>query len=1134
MKRISSPITDLKAHYTVVIVGSGYGGSIAASRLARAGQSVCLLERGRELLPGEYPDSGIEALREIQMDLPNGHQGKPTALYDFRINKDINAFVGCGLGGTSLVNANVVLEPDPRIFEDLRWPQELRTDQDGLRACFARAAAMLGAAPYAPTAPDLAKFRALDRSAQALQCPQGAGRPPIAVAFNDGPNIVGVEQKTCTLCGDCVSGCNHSAKNTVLMNYLPDAHNFGAEIFTTVSVRRIARSGENWRVYFRLLESGGDAFAAPEQFVSAEHVILAAGTLGSTEILLRSRVDGLQLSAQLGERFTGNGDVLGFAYNCEQAIHGIGRGPMPVEPESPVGPTITGIIDLRQDGELEKGLVIEEGALPGVLSDTIPTVFMLAAKAMGHGTDRVSVADGLRKAQREVETLVRGAYHGAAAATQTYLVMAHDDAAGRLLLENDHLRVIWPDVGQQEIFHRINTLLRKATEPLGGIYLANPLWHPFLGQGLVTVHPLGGCVMAEQAEQGVVNHAGQVFAASQGNTVHPGLYVLDGAIIPRSLGVNPLLTIAALAERGSEQIIEREGWRIDWSPHPSQPPPQATIQPGLRFTERMAGYFFAGTSGGFKEAEQKGRAGDSLCEVVLTIVSDDIEAMLADSHHRARMIGTVTLPVLSAAPLSISAGQFELFSEVPDQVEMRRMVYRMVLTAVEGKQYFFEGVKHIRKDNGLDLWADTTTLYVTIREQAGDNDALFGMGILRIVPQDFLRQLGTMEVTNAPDRQSRLRYLARFGTFFAGTLFDVYGGIAARPSVFDPAAPLRKRRELRLGAPEVFAVTTEDGVQLRLTRYCGGTKGPLLLVHGLGVSSRIFTIDTIDTNLAEYLYAHGYDLWLLDYRSSIELPSSASQYTGDDIALQDYPAAVAFILAETGRTSLDVLAHCFGATTFVMAMLAGLEGVRSALISQIATHIRAPLSTRFKTGLHLPTVLKSLGVESLTAYTDRHADWRDKLFDRMLRLQPIPLEERCRSSVCHRITFLYGILYEHERLNRATHDALHEMFGVATISALEHLAIMVRKGKVVTATGEDVYLPNLERLAIPITFIHGAENGCYHPESTALAFDALHQKNGNLYQRHVIAGYGHIDCIFGAEAARDVYPLIVQHFEQVQ
>jgi len=264
------------------------------------------------------------------------------------------------------------------------------------------------------------------------------------------------------------------------------------------------------------------------------------------------------------------------------------------------------------------------------------------------------------------------------------------------------------------------------------------------------------------------------------------------------------------------------------------------------------------------------------------------------------------------------------------------------------------------------------------------------------------------------------------------------------------------------------------------------------------------------------------------------LPSATTQYNGDDIAHQDFPAAVAIILAETGRSRLDVLAHCFGATTFVMAMLAGLQGVRSALISQIATHIRAPLSTRFKTGLHLPTMLKSLGIESLTAYTDRHADWRDKLFDRMLRLQPIPFEERCRSSVCHRITFLYGMLYEHDRLNRATHDALHEMFGVATITALEHLAVMVRKGKVVTATGKDAYLPHLERLAIPITFIHGAENGCYNPESTALAFDALRRKNGDLYQRHVIAGYGHIDCIFGADAVRDVYPLIVQHFEQVR
>src|SRR5579864_8384922 len=109
MGRLSSPIENIKSHYTVVVVGSGYGGAIAASRMARAGQQVCMLERGKEFQPGEYPDTEIKALEEIQADLLDVHVGPRTGLYEFNVNEEINVFKGCGLGGTSLVNANVSL-----------------------------------------------------------------------------------------------------------------------------------------------------------------------------------------------------------------------------------------------------------------------------------------------------------------------------------------------------------------------------------------------------------------------------------------------------------------------------------------------------------------------------------------------------------------------------------------------------------------------------------------------------------------------------------------------------------------------------------------------------------------------------------------------------------------------------------------------------------------------------------------------------------------------------------------------------------------------------------------------------------------------------------------------------------------
>jgi cholesterol oxidase len=353
--------------------------------------------------------------------------------------------------------------------------------------------------------------------------------------------------------------------------------------------------------------------------------------------------------------------------------------------------------------------------------------------------------------------------------------------------------------------------------------------------------------------------------------------------------------------------------------------------------------------------------------------------------------------------------------------------------------------------------------------------------------------------------------------------------------VFNVDAPPRQQRPLRVGTPQVAYFKAADGVGLRLTRYQGGPKGPVILAHGLGVSSLIFSIDTIETNLLEYLFAQGYDVWLLDYRSSIALPAATLQASGDDVATQDYPAAVNKVLELTGAKSVQMVVHCWGSTTFFMAMLAGLKGVRSAVASQIATEIRAPIATHLKTGLHLPAFLKAIGIETLTAYADNHEGLLAKVYNAGLKLYPLELKNRCTNATCHRITFMYAPLYEHANLNEATHNALHEMFGVANMKAFMHLARLTNAGHLVDFNGNNVYLPHLDRLAIPITFIHGAQNECFLPESTEITLNALVKANGsNLYKRHVIPGYGHIDCIYGKNAVDDVYPFILEHLEATQ
>ncbi|BAZ52888.1 glucose-methanol-choline oxidoreductase [Nostoc sp. NIES-4103] len=772
MTRLSSPIENIKSHYQVVVVGSGYGGGIAASRLARAGQQVCVLERGKEFQPGEYPNTDVNAVGEIQVDLPDKRIGSRTGLYDFRVNKDINVFLGCGLGGTSLVNANVSLQAEPRVFEDPRWPQELRNDVNTLVAQgYRRAEEMLKPNPYPQDLPTLPKLQALEKSSKYLN--EKFYRPPINVTFEDKVNHVGVEQKKCNFCGDCVSGCNHGAKNTVLMNYLPDAKNHGAEIYTQISVRKVERQGEKWLVHFQLLNSGQQIFDAPTMFVSADIVVIAAGTLGSTEILLRSQQSGLPLSNKLGHNFTGNGDVLAFAYNTDQVINGIGFGNR-TGTQQPVGPCITGIIDMRSQPQLDNGMVIEEGSIPGALARFLPSAFATAGKILGKDTDE-GWGDRIKEKIRETQSLTQGAYTGAVRNTQTYLVMTHDDAAGEMYLEDDRLRIRWENVGKQPIFQRVNDRLEEATRPLGGTQIPNPIWSGLFGHDLVTVHPLGGCILAEDAEHGVVNHKGQVFSSNQGTAVYENLYIADGSVMPRTLGVNPLLTICAVAERCCALIAKDHGWTINYDLPPVPPTtPAEPLKVGIQFTETMRGYFSTQVQDDYKRGVEQGKKDNTPLQFTLTIVADDLEQLLNEPEHAAKIVGTVTAPSLAKEPLTVTNGEFNLFVVEQGQAKSRQMRYQMHMTSKAGEKYYFEGFKEIHDEKGFDLWPDTTTLYITIYTGESKDGAVVGKGILKIQPTDFIKQMTTLKVTNAASPAERLEAIDRFSRFFVGSLSDVY------------------------------------------------------------------------------------------------------------------------------------------------------------------------------------------------------------------------------------------------------------------------------------------------------------------------------------------------------------------------
>jgi cholesterol oxidase len=191
----------------------------------------------------------------------------------------------------------------------------------------------------------------------------------------------------------------------------------------------------------------------------------------------------------------------------------------------------------------------------------------------------------------------------------------------------------------------------------------------------------------------------------------------------------------------------------------------------------MVGFFSADASKTYEDAAEEGKPAGKDFGFTLTIISDDLEEMLAAPQHSAKAVGSVVAPALSPDPLTATQGVFNLFVQDPEQANTRRMLYAMTLTSVQGKTYDFNGFKLVRDDPGFDIWADNTTLYITVREN-GPTGEIVGKGILRISADDFAKQLSTVQVTNAASLGERLKYLDKFSRFFGRTLVETYGGVA--------------------------------------------------------------------------------------------------------------------------------------------------------------------------------------------------------------------------------------------------------------------------------------------------------------------------------------------------------------------
>ncbi len=630
--------------FDVVVVGSGYGGAVAAARLSTLGRdgstvplSVAVLERGVEYAAGSFPATFADVIGHQRLSGGAG-QTFPEGLMDWRVSGDVWALVANGLGGGSLINAGVCERPYAAIFDQTVWPAPWRANHAKWGHLFARAEHALDAARWPRDAvrkqqimQDLADR--LDGEARSVTV---SITPPDAIAS------VGDEatppRYPCIECGDCFTGCNVGAKRTLAHTYLARAYRQGVEFYCGATVRRVERlassaSGARWAVVYVFTDPQRTPGADVEFKVLARDVVLAAGTFGTTEILMRSqrgRGGELHFSARLGDGFSGNGDMLSAFYDYGTQVNASAPESTPLTSRKS-GPTITTQIEWLEPrgprGEW-RGVVQDltvPGALGWVFREIVTT--MMVPERWTHWNWRCETNRGADPYVVDEEAIQRSLL------TVCYV---DDGAQGRLepgpewggALRDGALIVRWPELGTVQSFRTAEQRL-AAKLPGNTAFLRNPLWqfmpkadYMSLGQTKqrqLTVHPLGGCRLAENADEGVVDAFGRVFdtgtrfydGAPQAETLrlrhegrtrqilHDGLHVLDGSVMPCALGINPLLTITALAEGMIDEWQVQYGWHEVRSPLralPRAPLPQAPesvelhrAPTAVRFREGMAG-----------------------------------------------------------------------------------------------------------------------------------------------------------------------------------------------------------------------------------------------------------------------------------------------------------------------------------------------------------------------------------------------------------------------------------------------------------------------------------------------------------------------------------------------------------------
>lgn len=582
-------------HFDAVIVGSGFGGSVMAYRLAEAGLRVCLLERGKSYPPNSFPRAPFK-LRNNFWDPSDGLYG----MYNVWSFKGSGALVSSGLGGGSLIYANIIIRKDEKWFvrEETAaegyesWPvtrQDLDPHYDRVDQMMNVQKYPLHLPPYDGTRKTLAMIEAAGKMKQQnpgldlhwlplnlavsfrrrhvdnADHPDDQNNPPVTgePIHEDRPNYHGKTRYTCILCGECDLGCNTGSKNTLDYTYISAAQyqNPPADIRPLSEVKSFAprHSGKGYTVTYVRHDperwegqkaDTSDATLFPRQTITCDRLIVSAGTYGSPYLLFKNRNAFPDLSKKLGSRFCVNGDLLSFIINSKEKTNGKSA-PRILDPS--FGPVITGAIRLGDTldglGDQGRGFYVEDGGNPYLMSWAAElTGFVgLLRRSLHFAKLFLNYRIGLNRDAdlgEEIANLIGDC--ATSKSSLPVLTMGRDFPNGKLSFDGRYLDCDWKIKKSQEYYDRVRRVVKGIAKALNAEYMDNPSYQ-YLHQ-VLTAHPLGGCPMGTAKEEGVVDSYGEVFG-------YPGFYVADGSIMPGPVGPNPSMTIAAVSDRAADHII---------------------------------------------------------------------------------------------------------------------------------------------------------------------------------------------------------------------------------------------------------------------------------------------------------------------------------------------------------------------------------------------------------------------------------------------------------------------------------------------------------------------------------------------------------------------------------------------------